>query len=99
MLIIALVGLHKKLGIYFTFLVYLIINFFVFSVYYGFFRKEKNVLLYIVVLMAFGGFLFHFLWEANAQAIFSYIVLLVPIAEAGISTISSVKINTKFIKK
>lgn len=78
---------------------FLYFGFFVFSVYYGFFRKEKNVLLYSVVLMAFGGFLFHFLWEANARAIFSYIVFLVPVAGAGIATISSVKINTKFIKK
>ena len=74
-------------------------GFFVFSVYNGFFRKEKNVLVYSIVLMAFGGFLFHFLWEANARAIFSYIVFLLPVAGAGIATISSAKINTKFIKK
>ena len=74
-------------------------GFFVFSVYNGFFKKEKNVLLYSVVLMAFGGFLFHFLWEANTRAIFSYIVLLLPVSGAGIATITSPRLNTNFIKK
>lgn len=78
-------------------------GFFVFSIYNGFFRKENNLLHYSLILMAFGGFLFHFLWEANARAIFSYSTLLLPISGSGIAIsvhkLYSLLFNTKFIKK
>lgn len=48
-------------------------------------KKEKTILPYLLILIAFGGFLFHFLWEANARAIFSYTVLLLPVSAAGIA--------------
>lgn len=53
-------------------------------------KKEKNLLPYTVILMAFGGFLFHFLWEANARAIFTYSLLLLPVSGAGIATICNI---------
>lgn len=51
-------------------------------------KNGKNLLPYTLILIAFGGFLFHFLWEANARAIFSYTVLLLPVSGAGMATLT-----------
>lgn len=52
----------------------------------GFLAKKENLLLpYTLILIAFGGFLFHFLWEANARAIFPYTFLLLPLSGSGIA--------------
>lgn len=60
---------------------------FIFCIY-NCFRKERekqNLFLYVGILATFGGFLFHLLWEANARAIFPYMLLIIPSAAFGIS--------------
>ena len=59
---------------------------------------DKNIFPYIGILIAFGGFLFHILWEANSRAIFPYTLLLLPIAGAGIATLLS-KVSFSVKKK
>lgn len=54
----------------------------------GSFRKKidsdlKGLPLYLGLIIVFGGFLFHMLWEANARYIFLYGMLLLPYAAAG----------------
>lgn len=48
-------------------------------------KEEKTLLKYTGILIAFGGFLFHLLWEANARASLSYTFFLLPTAAAGIA--------------
>ena len=57
----------------------------------SYFDKKANFLLpYTVILMAFGGFLFHIIWEANARAIFTYALLLLPVSGAGIAGVCNI---------
>ncbi len=70
-------------------------------------KKEKRLLPYALILIAFGGFLFHLLWEANARAVFPYTFLLMPLSAAGIAgltaklrfSLSEETFHKKFIKK
>lgn len=48
-------------------------------------KTSVNLVLFAGVLMAFGGFLFHLLWEANVRAILPYMLLLIPSAAFGLS--------------
>jgi len=50
---------------------------------------------YIGMIGAFGGFLFHMIWEANSRYIFLYGLLLLPYAAQGISILG----NMFFIRK
>lgn len=65
----------------------------------GYMNKKEDLLLpYTIILIAFGGFLFHFLWEANTRAIFPYTVLLLPISGAGITKVIG-KLHSRIPKK
>ncbi len=77
-------------------LLYFGVMLFCLSNYIG--KKECNLLPYTVILIALGGFLFHFLWEANARAIFPYTLLLLPVSGAGIATLMN-KLWYLFTKK
>ena len=48
-------------------------------------RRATALYLYLGLIGAFGGFLFHMIWEANARYIFLYGLLLIPYAAAGLS--------------
>lgn len=51
-----------------------------------FFKKsDKNLLSYLCIFIAFLGFIFHMIWEANSRAILAYAILLLPQSAAGIS--------------
>lgn len=50
---------------------------------------------FIGLITAFGGFLFHMLWEANSRYIFLYGLLFIPYAARGLTLIS----NTFFLPK
>lgn len=50
-------------------------------------QTKKDVIPYIGILIAFGGFLFHILWEANTRAIFPYTIVLLPVAASGLTTL------------
>jgi hypothetical protein len=50
---------------------------------------------YVGLLAAFGGFVFHMLWEANSRYIFPYSILLLPYAAWGLSRIPMQKIVKK----
>lgn len=56
-----------------------------FCIYSLFKKEDKTLLPHLGVLIAFGGFLFHLLWEANSRASLPYVFLLLPSAAAGIS--------------
>jgi hypothetical protein len=45
----------------------------------------SDPLLLYGLLAAFGGFLFHMVWEANSRYIFSYAILLLPYGAAGLA--------------
>ncbi len=55
-------------------------------------KKERHLfgyLAYLGILGAFGGFLFHMLWEANSRYVFPYALLLYPYAAFGLSEFAS----------
>ncbi|MCM1100328.1 MAG: hypothetical protein NC079_03110 [Clostridium sp.] len=52
-------------------------------------RKDRRLYPWIGLIGAFGGFLFHMIWEANARYIFLYGLLLMPYAARGMSLLSS----------
>ena len=58
-------------------------------------REKGRLYPFTLLIGAFGGFLFHMLWEANARYIFPYSLLLMPYAAAGLSFLSS----TSFLRK
>ncbi|MBR1853015.1 MAG: hypothetical protein IJ794_07720 [Lachnospiraceae bacterium] len=49
--------------------------------------KRHCLYLYLGIIGAFGGFLFHMIWEANSRYIFLYSLLLLPYAAAGLSAL------------
>lgn len=53
------------------------------------YRKDRSFYPWIGLIGAFGGFLFHMIWEANARYIFLYGLLLVPYAARGMSLLSN----------
>ncbi len=62
-------------------------------------KKGKHRLyVWLSMIGAFGGFLFHMLWEANSRYIFLYGLLLLPYAAQGIAEISSTSALGKFRK-
>lgn len=69
-------------------LLYLGVFIFCFTSVYSRKHKSSDMLSYVGILAAFGGFLFHLLWEANVRAIFPYMLLLIPSAAAGMNILS-----------
>ena len=66
---------------------------------YAILRQKKEepqwtLLLYIGFIGAFGGLLFHTIWEANSRYILPYGMLLIPYAAMGLSYIAP-QINHK----
>ncbi|MEA4911658.1 MAG: glycosyltransferase family 39 protein [Oscillospiraceae bacterium] len=47
-------------------------------------KRNKTALQLLPAIAAFGGFLFHMLWEAKSRYILIYFVLLIPYAAAGL---------------
>lgn len=60
---------------------------------YGFCQEEKleNKLLLVVI---FGGFLFHMIWEAKGRYILPYFVMMLPMAAIGLEEVSE-KVKAK----
>jgi len=55
----------------------------------GTFKKGPGELYpYLGVIAAFGGFLFHMIWEANSRYIFLYGLLLIPYAANGLASLT-----------
>ncbi len=48
-------------------------------------RNKSSLPLYVGIIAAFGGFLFHMIWEANGRYIFTYSMLFLPYAAYGIT--------------
>lgn len=75
---------------------------FLFTIYSTLIKKEKNLLPFSLILMALGGFFFHFLWEANARAIFTYTILLLPLSGAGMAYLAHnlyTRISKKYLRQ
>ena len=49
--------------------------------------KRRHLYLYLGLIGAFGGFLFHMIWEANSRYIFLYSLLFLPYAAAGFNAL------------
>jgi hypothetical protein len=45
--------------------------------------KHRGLYAYTGLAAAFGGFLFHMMWEANSRYIFVYGLLMIPYAAQG----------------
>ncbi len=58
-------------------------------------RRKYPLYVWIGMIGAFGGFLFHMIWEANARYIFLYSLCLLPYAANGLAEIN----NTFFLGK
>lgn len=52
-------------------------------------RRPNNLYLWIGMISAFGGFLFHMIWEANSRYIFLYGLLLLPYGAQGLAQLSN----------
>lgn len=61
-------------------------------------QKKVPLYLWLGLIGAFGGFLFHMIWEANARYIFPYGLLLLPYAACGIAGLNSTSVLGKFRK-
>lgn len=61
-------------------------------------RRKYPLYLWLGVIGAFGGFLFHMIWEANARYIFLYGLLLLPYAACGIAELNNTSVLGKFRK-
>ena len=61
-------------------------------------RRKYPLYLWLGIIGAFGGFLFHMIWEANARYIFLYGLLLLPYAAWGIAELSNTSALEKFRK-
>lgn len=48
-------------------------------------RGKGDIVVYLGLIAVLGGLLFHMIWEANARYIFTYSLLLMPYAAAGVS--------------
>ena len=59
-------------------------------------RQKYPLYLWLGIIGAFGGLLFHMIWEANARYIFLYGLLLLPYAARGIAEISNTSVLGKF---
>ncbi len=59
-------------------------------------RSPNHLYLWIGLISAFGGFLFHMIWEANSRYIFLYGLMLVPYAARGLADISNTSVPGKF---
>jgi len=75
---------------------------FLFTLFKAMYKKKTTVsdydlLHYLGIIGAFGGFLFHMFWEANSRYIFSYSLLLIPAAAAGFSQMLTF-LNLRFSK-
>lgn len=61
-------------------------------------RSRYPLYLWLGIIGAFGGFLFHMIWEANSRYIFLYGLLLLPYAACGISILSNTSVLGRFRK-
>ncbi len=59
-------------------------------------RRINHLYLWTGMIGAFGGFLFHMIWEANARYIFLYGLMLLPYAARGLADISSTSALQRF---
>ena len=59
-------------------------------------RRHGKLFLWIGLISAFGGFLFHMIWEANSRYIFLYGLMLLPYAARGLADISNTSVLRKF---
>jgi hypothetical protein len=58
--------------------------------------KKKEVYYYAVPLVILGGFMYHLLFEAKAQYVLTYAILLVPICAYGLEYIVKIDVLSKF---
>lgn len=61
-------------------------------------KRKFPLYLWLGVIGAFGGFLFHMIWEANSRYIFLYGLLLLPYAAHGIAELSNTSALGRFRK-
>lgn len=59
-------------------------------------RLPNRLYTWIGMISAFGGFLFHMIWEANSRYIFLYGLLLIPYAAKGLAEISNTSVPGRF---
>lgn len=59
-------------------------------------RRPNRLYLWIAFISAFGGFLFHMIWEANSRYIFLYGLMLLPYAARGLADISNTSVLQRF---
>lgn len=59
-------------------------------------RRRPPLYQWFGIIGAFGGFLFHMIWEANARYIFLYALLLLPYAARGIAGLSNTSVPRIF---
>ena len=50
-------------------------------------KRPEELYPFLGVIAAFGGFLFHMIWEANSRYIFLYGLLLIPYAANGLASL------------
>jgi hypothetical protein len=60
--------------------------------------KKRDVSVYMLPLVILGGFLYHLLFEAKAQYVITYMVLLVPIGAYGFNVVKGVDFSGKLKK-
>ena len=51
--------------------------------------RRRNTLCLLLPLIFFGGALYHLIFEAKSQYAFPYIVLLIPVAAAGLCALEA----------
>lgn len=54
-------------------------------------KEKRGIEAWILLIGIFGGFLFHMIWEAKGRYILPYFVLLLPVAAAGIKSLTDWK--------
>ena len=50
-------------------------------------QAKSSIILYVGLIALWGGFLFHFLWEANSRYVFPFTLLLLPYCAKGIEVV------------
>nr|MCR5754867.1 hypothetical protein [Acetatifactor sp.] len=61
-------------------------------------RNYPKIEWYVLLIAAFGGFLFSVIWEAKTRYVFPYLLMLVPYMAVAMSEFN-LKVNTRFIEK